>query len=222
MNQNDNEDSVKIERYSQATVPLEEGSFEIIVYRHNNGDESIAILQGDFTPEALNKPVFTRVHSECFTGEVLGSLKCDCKQQLAAALSAINREGFGLVIYLRQEGRGIGLGNKIKAYHLQNQGLNTIEANHALGYPNDLRDFKVAASILKDLGISKIRLNTNNPEKISCLQDEGVEIAEVVPSITPVQVHNKQYLQTKYLKLGHKLGEVFSPSSSRNFEKNQT
>ncbi|MFK7826883.1 MAG: GTP cyclohydrolase II [Oligoflexales bacterium] len=209
----------KIKRYSQATVPLEQGCFEIIVYRHEDGSESIAVMQGDLNDAALEKPVFTRVHSECFTGEVLGSLKCDCKQQLSAALSTIDAEGFGLVIYLRQEGRGIGLGNKIKAYELQNQGLNTIEANHALGFQNDLRDFKTAAWILRDLRITKIKLNTNNPEKISSLQEQGIEIVEVVPSITPVQSHNKQYLHTKYLKLGHKLGEVFPSESIGDPEK---
>ena len=219
MDQNIVEDPVKIERYSQATVPLEQGSFEIIVYRHEDGSESIAVSQGDLQQASLDKPVFTRVHSECFTGEVLGSLKCDCKQQLSAALSAINDKGFGVVIYLRQEGRGIGLGNKIKAYHLQNQGLNTIEANHALGLPTDLRDFKTAAWILKDLGVSKIKLNTNNPEKISCLQEQGIEIAEVVPSITQVQTHNKQYLHTKYIKLGHKLGDVFLTENMPELEK---
>lgn len=214
------DDPVRIERYSQATVPLEQGSFEIVVYRHEDGSESIAILQGDLEKEAKGNPVFARVHSECFTGEVLGSLKCDCKQQLCAALSSIEEEGIGLVIYLRQEGRGIGLGNKIKAYHLQNQGLNTIEANHALGYPNDLRDFKAAAWILKDLGVSKVKLNTNNPEKISCLEEQGIEIAEVVPSITPVQSHNKQYLHTKYVELGHKLEKVFPPESAADIERN--
>ena len=219
MNQNKVDDPIKIERYSQASVPLEQGCFDIIIYRHPDGSESIAVLQGDLKKGALENPVFTRVHSECFTGEVLGSLKCDCKQQLSAALSAINDQGFGLVIYLRQEGRGIGLGNKIKAYHLQNQGLNTIEANHALGYPNDLRDFKTAAWILRDLGISRIKLNTNNPEKISCLQEQGIEVAEVVPSITPVQSHNKQYLHTKYLKLGHKLGEIFPTDGMGESEK---
>lgn len=200
--------------YSQAAVPLAQGLFDIRVFRHldpgGKGElESIVISQGPLKSTSAT-PTFVRVHSECFTGEVLNSLKCDCKFQLDSALETIREEKNGLVIYLRQEGRGIGLGNKIKAYHLQNAGLDTIEANQALGYPNDLRDFSLAAAILADLEVLHIRLHTNNPEKIKTLRDNGITITNVVPSLPPVHNHNFSYLHTKYQKLGHHLSGLFS------------
>ena len=144
-----------------------------------------------------------------FTGEVLSSLKCDCKAQLALALDLIQKRGSGAVVYLRQEGRGIGLGNKIKAYALQNKGHDTIEANHILGFETDLRDFEEAAVILKDRNISKLILNTNNPDKISSLKDFGIEVESVEPSFTEVNEHNEKYLETKMNELGHLLKKLF-------------
>ncbi|RZA12158.1 MAG: GTP cyclohydrolase II RibA, partial [Proteobacteria bacterium] len=152
---------------------------------------------------------FVRVHSECFTGEALGSLKCDCRDQLSLALVEIERLGMGAVVYLRQEGRGIGLGNKIKAYHLQALGANTVEANHQLGFATDLRSFDSAALILKHRGIKEIRINTNNPEKIRDLESHGITIAERVPSLTVMNIHNEDYLKTKMQLLGHHLDSLF-------------
>lgn len=197
--------------YSQAEIPLTQGLFNIMVYRQRREQEleTVVIAKGNLQNSSSDNPWFVRVHSECYTGEVLGSLKCDCKNQLDESLSTINKENQGLVIYLRQEGRGIGLGNKIRAYALQNKGLNTIEANHALGYPNDLRDFSLAAKILKNLEITNIRLNTNNPDKISGLANHGINIVEVIPSLQPVQAYNRSYLKTKYQKLGHSLNHLF-------------
>jgi 3,4-dihydroxy 2-butanone 4-phosphate synthase/GTP cyclohydrolase II len=209
MNQNP---PLSITKYAQAQVPLQAGVFELAVY-HNNQDqkEHLAVFCGDLKQ---TQPVFVRIHSECLTGEVLSSLKCDCKAQLENALAAIAKEGRGVMIYLRQEGRGIGLGNKIKAYALQNQGLDTIKANEALGLPVDQREFKIAAMILKDLGVCKIKLNTNNPDKIKAMIDEGLEVSQIIPSLSEVTEHNKAYLQTKFKKLGHKLQELFKSSQS--------
>ena len=209
---NKSEPTPQISLFSEADIPLEQGVFKVSIFHVKNGDEVIVTSMGQL--DNGDAP-FTRIHSECFTGEVLNSLKCDCKQQLHEAFSSIAREKHGLVIYLRQEGRGIGLGNKIKAYKLQNEGLNTIQANHALGFPTDLRDFKVAAEILKKLGIQAVRLNTNNPDKISSLEKHGIKIAEIIPSLTPVHSHNKEYLETKFLNLGHKLNQVFSDNPKK-------
>ncbi len=195
--------------YAEAMVPTIFGEFLISVYRDQNGDENaILISKGLF---AGGEP-FIRVHSECFTGEVLGSMKCDCRDQLSLALIEIERLGEGAVVYLRQEGRGIGLGNKIKAYHLQNLGANTIEANHQLGFATDLRTFEGAAQILKSRGISKVKLNTNNPDKIEGLEKGGITIAERVPSLTELNEHNEGYLKTKMLMLGHMLDGIFKKS----------
>lgn len=203
---------LNIKRYSQSNVPLESGEFTIAVYRDNKTSlETLAIYKGPIN--TTEKPVFVRLHSECLTGEVLGSLKCDCKNQLNLALETIEKEGSGVVIYLRQEGRGIGLGNKIKAYNLQEQGYNTIEANHLLGFPTDMRDFSIAALILKDLGVKKINLNTNNPDKINALKEAGVEIENILPSYTPIQEFNKNYLITKKKELGHSLKIDENPKS---------
>lgn len=197
---------IKAELYAEALLPTMFGEFLISVYRDQNGDENaILISKGLF---AGAEP-FVRVHSECFTGEVLGSMKCDCRDQLSLALIEIERLGSGAVIYLRQEGRGIGLGNKIKAYHLQNMGANTIEANHALGFATDLRTFESAAMILKSRGISAVKLNTNNPDKIEGLEKGGVRIAERVPSLAELNEHNEGYLKTKMLMLGHHLDILF-------------
>ncbi len=149
--------------------------------------------------------VLIRVHSECLTGDVFHSLRCDCGPQFAAALRQIEQEGTGVLLYMRQEGRGIGLINKLKAYELQEQGLDTVDANLQLGFPADLRDYGIGAQILKDLGVSKIRLLTNNPRKIKGLEGHGLEVVERVPIQMEAGKDNSRYLQTKRAKLGHML-----------------
>jgi GTP cyclohydrolase II len=193
---------MNVEEYARCELPTLYGCFDVRVFRHDGSpDESVVIaMGGDFLPD---ETVFVRLHSECFTGEVLGSLKCDCQGQLDLALRRIAELGRGLVIYLRQEGRGIGLGNKIRAYAEQAKGANTIEANHILGFPADLRDFRVAAPILVSLGIQRIALNTNNPQKIDAFRERGIEVVEVVPSLTEPNEHNLAYLRTKAEELGH-------------------
>ncbi|MCB9229388.1 MAG: GTP cyclohydrolase II [Deltaproteobacteria bacterium] len=204
-----------VTRFSESRLPTLFGDFDVAVYRCGpEQSEAVVIsrgLSGTWQEHAQNtESVFLRIHSECFTGEVLSSQKCDCKDQLDKALKIISREGHGLVIYLRQEGRGIGLGNKILAYGLQEkEGLDTVQANTALGFKDDLRDFSYAVLILKDLNIRKVRLNTNNPDKINSLRDAGIDVIEVVPSITRPNVHNSEYLRTKYHKMGHSLDRMF-------------
>jgi len=211
---------LRIKKYSEATIPLKFGDFQVTIFRDNQSDqETIAIHKGlvhNFTDSQDSQdspaPLFTRIHSECLTGEVLSSLKCDCKDQLDMALSAISKLGHGMVIYLRQEGRGIGLGNKILAYDLQNKGLNTIDANRELGFENDLRDFSIAGLVLKEFKIDSIHLNTNNPDKIDAIKSRGINVVKVVPSHAPVQEFNREYLTTKRDQLGHLL-ESDSPWS---------
>lgn len=192
--------------FSEAVIPTRYGEFLLSIYRDDvSTNETILVSHG---LESQKVP-FVRIHSECFTGEVLGSLKCDCRDQLDLSLREIQKRGAGAVIYLRQEGRGIGLGNKIKAYALQNQGANTIEANHKLGFATDLRTFDVAALILRDRNIKEIALNTNNPDKVKSLENFGIVVTERVPSLTAVNPHNKEYLETKKNLLGHHLGPLF-------------
>lgn len=197
---------LSLDLYAEATVPTIFGDFLLSVYRdQNEREDAILISKGLIS----GSEPFVRVHSECFTGEVLGSLKCDCRDQLSLALAEIQKRGVGAVIYLRQEGRGIGLGNKIKAYHLQNLGANTIEANHQLGFDTDLRSFHAAALILKERGIEAIRINTNNPDKIREMEEHGITIRERVPSLAALNQHNEDYLKTKMLFLGHELQGLF-------------
>jgi GTP cyclohydrolase II/3,4-dihydroxy 2-butanone 4-phosphate synthase/GTP cyclohydrolase II len=188
-------------RYAEAEIPTEHGPFRVIVYRVGTAaEEHLAIVRGAIRGE---KNVLTRVHSECMTGEVLGSLKCDCRAQLDMALAAIARAGLGVVVYLRQEGRGIGLGNKIRANALQAEGKDTVEANLALGFAADLRSYDMAAAILDDLEVKSVALMTNNPQKLTGLAQAGVTIDTHVPHWTDDHEHNREYLEVKRSKLGH-------------------
>ena len=196
----DNERFVK--RKAQADLPSQFGTFKMVGYRNElDGSEHLAIIKGD--PNALTEPVLVRMHSECLTGDAFGSLRCDCRPQLEAALRQIETEGEGVVVYLRQEGRGIGLINKMKAYSLQEAGLDTVEANERLGFPADLRNYGVGAQILSDLGIHRLRLLTNNPRKIAGLGGYGLNVEERVPLVMDPGAHNASYLETKREKLGH-------------------
>lgn len=196
-------------RETVAALPTEFGQFQIYAY-HNTLDNTdhVAIVKGD-PANFTNKPVMVRVHSECLTGDALGSLRCDCRMQLQAALKMIENAGEGVVVYLRQEGRGIGLINKLKAYSLQDMGLDTVEANERLGFPADLRNYGVGAQILNDLGVSKIRLITNNPRKIAGLKGYGLEMVDRVPLLIESNPFNCSYLATKAEKLGHMLLQTY-------------
>jgi len=188
-------------REGEAQLPTRYGTFRAVAYTEKlNGATHLALVMGDV---ADGRPVLTRVHSECLTGDVFGSLRCDCGDQLDLALRQIAAEGRGCLLYMRQEGRGIGLANKIKAYALQEAGLDTVAANQALGFPPDMRDYGVGAQILADLGIRQLRLLTNNPKKYYALEGYGLEIVERVPLKAPETPHNAFYLETKKLKMGH-------------------
>lgn len=198
---------MELEHVATTLLPLARGLFDVSVYRSgNHHQETVVISQGEVRGQ---QGLFVRIHSECFTGEVLGSQRCDCQFQLHYALEQITLRGKGMVIYLRQEGRGIGLGNKIKAYELQRYGLDTVEANHALGFPTDLRSFALAAKILLHLNIVEVVLNSNNAAKCAALSEAGITVQAMVPSLAPVQEFNHRYLKTKYHKMGHLLGGLF-------------
>ena len=200
-----------VRRQAEASLPSAFGSFRAIGYRNElDGSEHVAIVKGQ--PEVAEGPVLVRVHSECLTGDAFGSLRCDCRPQLEAALRMIEAAGEGVVVYLRQEGRGIGLINKLKAYSLQDTGLDTVEANERLGFPADLRNYGVGAQILSDLGIQRLRLITNNPRKIAGLGGYGLQVVDRVPLVMGPSDHNAAYLQTKRTKLGHLMEE--GPSCS--------
>lgn len=190
-------------REAVAHLPTEFGNFQIYGYRNKlDGSETTAIIKGD-PKDFAHQPTLVRIHSECFTGDAIGSLRCDCRQQLQTALKRLECEKSGVVVYLRQEGRGIGLLNKLKAYSLQDQGLDTVAANEQLGFQPDLRTYGVGAQILKDLGIQEIRLLTNNPRKVVGLQGWGLNIVERVPLLAPVNRYSIRYLTAKAEKLGH-------------------
>jgi GTP cyclohydrolase II len=188
-----------------ATVlPTRYGTFELSVYRGEQSLEHLALTVGDIRGPG---PVLVRVHSECITGDLFGSARCDCGEQLDSSLRLLQEAGRGVLIYLRQEGRGIGLGNKIRAYALQEQGLDTVDANRALGLPDDMRDYGVAADILSQLGVRQVRLLTNNPDKISGLRSQGIEIIERIALHVAPNPTNQHYLKTKRQRMGHLLPE---------------
>jgi GTP cyclohydrolase II len=187
-------------RLAGANLPTRYGSFEVFVYDTPERKEHVALTLGAIGDGG---PALVRAHSECLTGDVLGSSRCDCGEQLAHSLRLLQEQGRGVLLYLRQEGRGIGLANKVSAYALQERGLDTVEANHALGLPEDVRDYRVAAEMLLDLGVRRVRLLTNNPVKIEGLERYGLEVVERVPlGITP-NPSNVEYLRTKREKMGH-------------------
>jgi 3,4-dihydroxy 2-butanone 4-phosphate synthase/GTP cyclohydrolase II len=190
-----------VKRVAEAKLPTKYGEFEIIAYKSDmDPDQHVALVMGDIAGE---EPVLVRVHSECLTGDVFGSLRCDCGEQLDHALRMIAEEKRGVLLYMRQEGRGIGIHNKISAYHLQDNGMDTVEANISLGFPPDLRDYGIGAQILTDLNLHRIRLLTNNPKKVIGLEGYGLEVVETVPIVVKPNPYNERYLETKKNKMGH-------------------
>jgi GTP cyclohydrolase II len=197
--------SFSVTRYAEADAPTEYGLVHAVVYRAGGGtppEEHVALVMGDVGDSALG-PVLVRVHSECWTGEVMRSLKCDCRDQLDQALRVMAGAGRGVLVYLRQEGRGIGLGNKMRAYALQQNGVDTVDANRILGFADDPRTYDAAVAILRDLGVTRVALLTNNPRKVEGLVAGGIDVAERVALKTEPNEHNAEYLAVKAKKMGH-------------------
>ena len=202
-----------VRRAAQAPLPTEYGAFTAVAYENDvDRCQHVALVRGKWTED---ERVLVRVHSKCLTGDVFGSQRCDCGPQLHAALAQIARAGKGVLVYLDQEGRGIGLVNKLKAYNLQDQGFDTAEANVKLGFKPDLRDYGIGAQILRDLGVRKMRLLTNNPKKIVGLEGYGLHVVERVPIEMPATARNRAYLVTKRDKMGHLLTLVAAPAAAR-------
>ena len=193
-----------IQRVAEAILPTCYGTFRMLVYGAPDGKEHVALIVGSHDSQSL-EPVLVRLHSECMTGDVFGSSRCDCGEQLAHSLDLLQREGQGILLYMRQEGRGIGLTNKIRAYALQDRGYDTVEANLALGLPEDMRDYAVAAAMLIDLRVRQVRLLTNNPAKVTGLARHGIAVVERLPLPVQPTPHNRDYLRTKRDKMGHLL-----------------
>ncbi|MCA9535875.1 MAG: GTP cyclohydrolase II [Myxococcales bacterium] len=195
----------RLERFAEAQLPTEYGELRCVVFADTDtGLEHVALYTGDI---AASEGLLTRVHSECLTGEVFHSLKCDCREQLDLAMRRVGEAGQGLVLYMRQEGRGIGLGNKIRAYAKQDEGYDTVDANRVLGFDDDLRRYDIAAAMLAELKVRSVRLMTNNPEKVSGLEAEGVVVTERVDHMVAAHEHNREYLETKRTRMGHLLDE---------------
>jgi GTP cyclohydrolase II len=205
-----------VRRMVSARIPTDDAEFYLYLYHNNHDDkEHLAVVLGD----VLGKPdVLVRLHSECFTGDVLGSRRCDCGEQLHFAMQQIAASGAGVVIYLRQEGRGIGLLDKLRAYNLQDEGYDTVEANLLLGHQADERDYTVAARILNDLGVQSVRLLTNNPQKIDTLRELGISVTERLPVEPTVYDENASYLFTKITRMNHMLNLGFMPVSALRTE----
>ena len=195
-----------VDEIVRVDMPTRYGTFKLVAFREkNSSNEHLALLKGEW---AKDEPLLVRVHSSCFTGDILGSLRCDCGEQLHAAMQMVEREGKGAILYMNQEGRGIGLLNKLKAYRLQEQGMDTVEANLHLGFQMDQRDYGIGAQMLRHLGITKLRLMSNNPKKRVGLIGYGLEIVENIPIEISSNPHNEKYLLTKRDKLGH---EILNP-----------
>lgn len=193
-----------VQMVSVAELPTRFGDFRAVAFTADaRGDEHIAFVRGTVRGQS-NVPL--RIHSECLTGDVIGSLRCDCRDQLTSSLEALGKEPFGILLYLRQEGRGIGLTNKIRAYALQDRGHDTVEANHLLGFGDDERDYQVAADMLHALGPKSVRLMTNNPRKVEGLREQGIRVSGRIPIVMPANRHNASYLLTKQKRSGHWLG----------------
>jgi 3,4-dihydroxy 2-butanone 4-phosphate synthase/GTP cyclohydrolase II len=192
-----------IEEIVRVNMPTKSGDFKLVAFREkNSSNEHLALIKGEWKKD---EPVMVRVHSSCFTGDILGSLRCDCGEQLHKAMQMVNAHGSGAILYMNQEGRGIGLLNKLKAYKLQEEGMDTVEANLHLGFSMDQRDYGVGAQILRHLGITKLRLISNNPKKRVGLIGYGLEVVENIPLEINANPHNEKYLQTKRDKLGHEI-----------------
>lgn len=197
-----------VRRLTDTFLPTRHGPFRLVAYRSSDGQDQLALIVGRLDEGG---PVLVRLHSECLTGDVFGSCRCDCGEQLAQGMTRVQEQGQGVVLYLRQEGRGIGLVNKLHAYALQDEGLDTVDANRALGLPDDARDYGYAAAILRDLGVHRVRLLTNNPAKVAALERRGIEVMERLP--LPVQPNpaNLRYLRTKEERMGHLLSVASTP-----------